>query len=125
RIPKKKKSGPVPIWGCALSRLSFRACRTMSWYGWILSASKIFASAPAPKAWMAAPASVPISLSEEYMSNEKPGRGRVYDCITETIGDTPLVRMKRMPQEAGVHADILLKLEFFNPLASVKDRIGV
>ena len=59
------------------------------------------------------------------MSKEKPGRGRVYDSITETIGDTPLVRMTRMPREAGVKADILLKLEFFNPLSSVKDRIGV
>ena len=59
------------------------------------------------------------------MTDKKPGRGRIYDCITETIGDTPLVRMKRMPQEAGVKADILLKLEFFNPLSSVKDRIGV
>jgi cysteine synthase A len=59
------------------------------------------------------------------MINAKPGRGRVYDSITETIGDTPLVRMHRMPREAGVKADILLKLEFFNPLSSVKDRIGV
>ena len=57
--------------------------------------------------------------------SKKPGRGRIYDCITETIGDTPLVRMKRMPQEAVVKSDILLKLEFFNPLSSVKDRIGV
>ena len=55
----------------------------------------------------------------------KPGRGRIYDSITETIGDTPLVRMHRMPQEAGAKADILLKLEFFNPISSVKDRIGV
>jgi hypothetical protein len=53
------------------------------------------------------------------------GRGRIYDSITDTIGDTPLVRLNRMPKEAGVKADILLKLEFFNPLASVKDRIGV
>ncbi|HEX2762211.1 MAG TPA: cysteine synthase A, partial [Rhizomicrobium sp.] len=52
-------------------------------------------------------------------------RGRVYNSITETIGDTPLVRLQRMPKTAGVKADILLKLEFFNPLASVKDRIGV
>ena len=59
------------------------------------------------------------------MSREKPGRGRIFDSITETIGDTPLVRLTRMPQEAGVKADILLKLEFFNPIASVKDRIGV
>ena len=54
-----------------------------------------------------------------------PGRGRVYNSITETIGDTPLVRLNRMAKEAGTKADILLKLEFFNPLASVKDRIGV
>jgi len=56
---------------------------------------------------------------------KKPGRGRIYNNIIETIGDTPLVRLNRMAQEAGVVADILLKLEFFNPLASVKDRIGV
>src|SRR4051812_18942400 len=55
----------------------------------------------------------------------KPGRGRVYDSITQTIGDTPLVRLRRLPQERGVDADILLKLEFFNPISSVKDRIGV
>ncbi len=56
---------------------------------------------------------------------KKPGRGRVYDSIIDTIGDTPLVRLNRMAKEAGSVADILLKLEFFNPLASVKDRIGV
>ena len=56
------------------------------------------------------------------MEQGKPGRGRIYDSITQTIGDTPLVRMKRMNQGG---ADILLKLEFFNPLSSVKDRIGV
>jgi cysteine synthase len=55
----------------------------------------------------------------------KPGRGRIFDSITETIGDTPLVRMARMPREAGVKADLLFKLEFFNPMHSVKDRIGV
>ncbi len=59
------------------------------------------------------------------MQTGKPGRGRIYNSITETIGDTPLVRIHRMAREAGVKADILLKLEFFNPLASVKDRIGV
>jgi cysteine synthase A len=55
----------------------------------------------------------------------KPGRGRIYNSITETVGDTPLVRLRRMPKAAGAKAAILLKLEFFNPLASVKDRIGV
>jgi cysteine synthase len=59
------------------------------------------------------------------MEAGKPGRGRIYNSITETIGDTPLVRMARVPKEAGVKADILLKLEFFNPISSVKDRIGV
>ncbi len=57
--------------------------------------------------------------------SKTPGRGRVYDSITETIGDTPLVRLNRVAKEAGAVADILLKLEFFNPMASVKDRIGV
>src|SRR2546430_14075781 len=57
--------------------------------------------------------------------NHTPGRGRIYDSITETIGDTPLVRMARMPRSAGVKADLLFKLEFFNPIGSVKDRIGV
>ena len=59
------------------------------------------------------------------MEAHKPGRGRIYDSITQTIGDTPLVRLARMPKDAGVKADILLKLEFFNPISSVKDRIGV
>ena len=53
------------------------------------------------------------------------GRGRVYDSIAETIGHTPLVRLSKIAHAAKVKADILLKLEFFNPLSSVKDRIGV
>jgi cysteine synthase A len=57
------------------------------------------------------------------MEQGKPGRGRIYDSIIQTIGDTPLVRLKRMNKDSK--ADILLKLEFFNPLSSVKDRIGV
>jgi len=55
----------------------------------------------------------------------QPGRGRIYDSITQTIGDTPLVRLSRLAAERGVKANILAKLEFFNPIASVKDRIGV
>jgi cysteine synthase len=53
------------------------------------------------------------------------GRGRVYDSIAETIGHTPLVRLSNVTKAANVTADILMKLEFFNPLSSVKDRIGV
>jgi len=52
-------------------------------------------------------------------------RGRIYNSITETIGATPIVRLNRLPKEHGVKANILAKLEFFNPIASVKDRIGV
>ena len=52
-------------------------------------------------------------------------RGRIYDSIAETIGSTPLVRFNRLPAEVGCGAEIVGKLEFFNPLASVKDRIGV
>jgi cysteine synthase A len=55
----------------------------------------------------------------------KPGRGKIFNSITETIGDTPLVRLKRLPEARGIKANILAKLEFFNPIASVKDRIGV
>ena len=58
-------------------------------------------------------------------TNKKPGRGRIYDSITQTIGDTPLVRLDKFAREKGVVAHLLGKLEFFNPIASVKDRIGV
>jgi cysteine synthase A len=53
------------------------------------------------------------------------GRGRVYENIAETIGQTPLVRLSKVRDKFKTNADILLKLEFFNPLSSVKDRIGV
>lgn len=52
-------------------------------------------------------------------------RGRIYDDITQTIGSTPLVRLSRLTAELGLKAEICAKLEFFNPIASVKDRIGV
>jgi cysteine synthase A len=56
---------------------------------------------------------------------DKPGRGRVYGSILETIGNTPLVRIGRLAHQAGCLAEVLAKLEFFNPIASVKDRIAV
>jgi len=59
------------------------------------------------------------------MSDQTPGRGRIYDNFAATMGDTPLVRIPRLSEKYGVSADILLKCEFFNPMASVKDRIGV
>lgn len=54
-----------------------------------------------------------------------PGRGRIYDSITQTIGDTPMVRLDNYAREKGIVANLIAKLEFFNPIASVKDRIGV
>ena len=51
-------------------------------------------------------------------------RGRIYENIIETVGGTPLVRFNRLPDQAGSKAEIIAKLEFFNPLGSVKDRIG-
>lgn len=51
-------------------------------------------------------------------------RGQVYDSILDTIGATPLVRMSRLTEAHGAGAEILAKLEYFNPLSSVKDRIG-
>lgn len=64
-------------------------------------------------------------MSEQNNSERGVGRGRIYQSITETIGNTPIVALNRMAKEHGVHAHILAKLEFFNPIASVKDRIGV
>ena len=64
-------------------------------------------------------------MSEEKNTEQGAGRGRIYQSITETIGNTPIVALNRMAKEHGVRANILAKLEFFNPIASVKDRIGV
>jgi cysteine synthase A len=50
---------------------------------------------------------------------------RIYNNIAELVGSTPLVRLNRMAEQAGAVAEILLKLEFFNPAGSVKDRIGL
>lgn len=55
----------------------------------------------------------------------KSGRGKVYASILDTIGDTPLVELPRLSAEMKPKARVLAKLEFFNPIASVKDRIGV
>jgi cysteine synthase A len=57
-------------------------------------------------------------------SDHRPGRGRVYESIADAFGDTPLVRLNKLPQLNGVKATILAKLEYFNPAGSVKDRIG-
>ncbi len=64
-------------------------------------------------------------MTDAGVARQKPGRGRIYASITDTIGDTPLVSIDRIGKEKGVVARLLAKLEFFNPISSVKDRIGV
>src|SRR5438094_6634696 len=49
--------------------------------------------------------------------------GKIYDNITELIGNTPMVRLHRVPEEGS--AEVVVKLEAFNPLSSVKDRIAI
>lgn len=58
-------------------------------------------------------------------ANSAWGRGRIYRSVSETIGNTPLVQLSRMMEEVHAQGTVLLKLEFFNPLSSIKDRIGV
>jgi len=55
---------------------------------------------------------------------KRAGRGRIYDSIIDTIGNTPLVRLPRLTAELKPKGEVLAKLEFFNPISSVKDRIG-
>ncbi|MCK1713102.1 MULTISPECIES: cysteine synthase A [unclassified Bradyrhizobium] len=65
-----------------------------------------------------------MDASSNAGAAHQPGRGRIYDSIVEAFGDTPIVRLRRLPGMHGVNATILAKLEYFNPAASVKDRIG-
>jgi cysteine synthase A len=53
------------------------------------------------------------------------GRGKIFDSILDTIGDTPLVRLPRLTAALKPQGEVVAKLEFFNPISSVKDRIGV
>ncbi len=63
-----------------------------------------------------------LNAETEYATE---GRGRIYNNILETVGNTPLVRLNKIAKEAGAVAEVYAKLEFFNPLASVKDRIAL
>jgi len=55
---------------------------------------------------------------------KRAGRGRIYDSIIDTLGDTPLIRLPNLTAELKPRGEVLAKLEFFNPMGSVKDRIG-
>src|SRR3954449_11717338 len=65
-----------------------------------------------------------MDASSKTGAAHQPGRGRIYDSIVDTFGDTPIVRLNKLPKMQGINATILAKLEYFNPAASVKDRIG-
>lgn len=66
-----------------------------------------------------------MKQENEYIpSLNTKGRGKVYQNIAETIGDTPLVKLNKIAEDAGCVAEVYAKLEFFNPLASVKDRLA-
>ena len=65
-----------------------------------------------------------MDASPTTTAAHRPGRGRVFDSIVEAVGDTPIVRLRNLPKQHRVDATILAKLEYFNPAASVKDRIG-
>ncbi|TYL80449.1 cysteine synthase A [Bradyrhizobium cytisi] len=65
-----------------------------------------------------------MDASSNTGAAHQPGRGRIYPSIVEAFGDTPIVRLRRLPGMHGVNATILAKLEYFSPAASVKDRIG-
>ena len=66
-----------------------------------------------------------MNLSPDKTSSKcHVGRGGIYDSIVDAAGCTPIVRLRRLPEQQGVTATILAKLEYFNPATSVKDRIG-
>src|ERR1700710_2628832 len=65
-----------------------------------------------------------MDTSSQAGAVHRPGRGRVFDSIVDAVGDTPIVRLRRLPGAHGVNATIHAKLEYFNPASSVKDRIG-
>src|SRR5579863_8773824 len=67
------------------------------------------------------------TATHEYdaLRYKRAGRGKIYDSILDTIGDTPLIRLPRLSPELKPKGIVVAKLEFFNPLGSVKDRIGV
>ncbi|SCB51128.1 cysteine synthase [Bradyrhizobium shewense] len=65
-----------------------------------------------------------MDASSNTSAAHQPGRGRIYDSIVDAFGNTPTVRLRRLPGMHDVNATILAKLEYFSPAASVKDRIG-
>src|SRR5262245_6914071 len=67
----------------------------------------------------------PIDKAYDAARYKRAGRGRIFDSILDTMGDTPLVRLPNLTAALKPKGEVLAKLEFFNPMASVKDRIGI
>ena len=67
----------------------------------------------------------PVGVDYDPVRYKRSGRGKIYDSILDTIGDTPLIRLPRLTERLKPKAVVTAKLEFFNPLGSVKDRIGI
>src|ERR1700731_3771056 len=65
-----------------------------------------------------------MDASPATSAMHRPGRGRVFESIVDAIGDTPIVRLGKLPQAHGAHATILAKLEYFAPAARPDYRIG-
>jgi len=65
------------------------------------------------------------AIDTPALRHHREGRGKIYDSIIDTIGDTPLVGLPRLTAKLKPRGEVVAKLEFFNPLGSVKDRIGV
>ncbi len=65
------------------------------------------------------------TVMSKKISSEVHFRGKIYESILDTIGATPLVRLSRFKEKHNLYADVLAKLEYFNPMASVKDRVGL
>ena len=73
----------------------------------------------------AASLALDLDALSAHSSANGPPRGRIFESVLETVGATPLVRLRRLAEAHGALADLAGKCEFFNPLASVKDRIGL
>ena len=68
--------------------------------------------------------STPPSSAYDAARYRRAGRGKIYDSIIDLVGDTPLVRLPRLSAQLKPKGEVVAKLEFFNPVGSVKDRIG-
>jgi cysteine synthase A len=89
-----------------------------------MTASKVEVSSPHTDISAVAKQTQPVAVAVRHHPMAEP-RGRIYGSILDAIGGTPLIRLSRFMERDGLDADVLLKLEYLNPLGSLKDRIGL